>query len=136
MNIRILSPALHGVLDYAAAAGLIVLPLILDIAAVSPLAAALSIAGGVALIAYSLLTDYRFGVFRLLPFHVHLALDLAAAAAFAIAPFVFGWSGLVLGYYLFMAAGVVVVVLLSRANEGNAGDVRLESGHVAHEPDR
>ena len=114
MNFRILSPDLHGVLDYAAAAGLIVLPMLLKLDAVSALAFWLSIVAGAGLVAYSLITDYAFGAFPVLSFRVHLALDLAAAATFAIAPFVFGWTGIVFGYYLVMSAGVLVVVALSR----------------------
>lgn len=113
MKIRFLTPALHGILDYAAAAGLIVLPFVLNLGATSPLALWLSVAGGVGLIVYSLATDYAFGVLRVLSFRAHLALDLAAAAAFVAAPFVFGWTGLTMAYYLVMAAGVVVVVFLT-----------------------
>lgn len=113
MKIRFLTPALHGILDYAAAAGLIVLPFLLNLGATSPLALWLSVAGGVGLIVYSLATDYAFGVLRVLSFRAHLALDLAAAAAFVAAPFVFGWTGLTMAYYLVMAAGVVVVVFLT-----------------------
>lgn len=117
MKLKILSPAIHGILDYAAAAGLIVLPFVLGLGAVSALALWLSVVAGVGLIAYSLATDYAFGVFRVLPYRAHLALDLIAAAGFVAAPFVFGWQGLVMGYYFVMAAGVVAVVLLSDSRE-------------------
>ena len=117
MTFRFLTPTVHGLLDYAAAAGLIVLPFLLNLGAASPLAQWLSVAGGIGLVAYSLLTDYAFGVVDLLSFRLHLLLDLLAAAAFLVAPFVFGWSGLVLGYYLVMAAGVLVVVALTNNGE-------------------
>ncbi|MDJ0710755.1 MAG: hypothetical protein QNJ14_10205 [Woeseiaceae bacterium] len=113
MKLRFISPRIHGILDYAAAVGLIVLPFILSLADTSMLAHWLSVAAGFGLIAYSLATDYAFGATGLLPFGVHLAFDLAAALVFALAPFVFGWSGLVLGYYLAMAAGVLLVVAAS-----------------------
>ena len=117
MTFRFLTPTVHGLLDYAAAAGLIVLPFLLNLGATSPLAQWLSVAAGIGLVAYSLLTDYAFGVFGLLSFRLHLLLDVLAAAAFVVAPFVFGWSGLVLGYYLVMAAGVLVVVALTNNGE-------------------
>ncbi len=113
MKLRFLTPTRHGVLDYAAALGLIVLPFLLNLGATSPLALWLSVAGGVGLIAYSLATDYAFGLLGVLPYRAHLALDLAAAVVFAIAPFVFGWTGLTMAYYLVMSAGVLVVVALS-----------------------
>ena len=116
MKFRILTPTVHGLLDYVAAAGLIVLPFVLDLGSTSALAQWLSVAAGAGLVAYSLATDYAFGAFSLLSFRLHLALDLAAAAAFLAAPFVFGWGGLVMGYYLVMAAGVIVVVGLTNSD--------------------
>jgi len=113
MNYKILTPALHGLLDYAAAAGLIVLPFLLDLGATSQLATWLSVVAGIGLVAYSLVTDYAFGVFRVLSFRLHLMLDVAAAVVFLAAPFVFGWSGLALGYYPVMGFGVLAVVALS-----------------------
>lgn len=113
MKFRILTPTIHGLLDYAAAAGLIVLPFLLGLGTVSTSAKWLSVVAGAGLITYSLVTDYAFGAVRLVSFRVHLLLDLAAAITFLAAPFIFGWRGLVLGYYLVMAAGVFVVVALS-----------------------
>lgn len=113
MTFKILTPTVHGLLDYAAAAALIALPFLLDLGSTSALAQWLSVAGGVGLVAYSLVTDYTFGLFGMLSFRLHLALDLAAAIAFLVAPFVFGWSGLVMAYYLVMAAGVIAVVGLT-----------------------
>lgn len=113
MTFRFLTPNVHGLLDYAAAAALIVLPLLLDLDEISPLAQWLSVAAGFGLIGYSLVTSYAFGVVSLLPFRVHLALDLAAGVAFLLAPFLFGWSGLVLGYYLVMGAAVIAVVAVT-----------------------
>lgn len=119
-KLRILTPTIHGLLDYAAAAALIVLPFVLNLGADSPLAVWLSAAGGAGLIVYSLLTDYAFGAIKLVPFRVHLAFDLAAAAAFVAAPFLFGWNGLTAGYYFVMGAGVIVVVALSEAESRTA----------------
>ena len=113
MNAKFLNPAIHGLLDYVAAAALIVLPFLLDLGATSQLATGLSVVAGIGLVAYSLATDYALGVFHVIPFRVHLMLDIAAAVVFVAAPFVFGWQGLVLGYYLVMGAGVLAVVALS-----------------------
>lgn len=117
MNYKILTPTIHGLLDYAAAAALIVLPFLLNLGAISATAQWLSVAAGAGLVAYSLATDYAYGAFGLFSFRVHLVLDLLAAVAFIAAPFVFGWTGLVLGYYLVMGAGVLVVVALTTNGE-------------------
>ena len=123
-NIRFLTPTLHGVLDYAAATGLIVLPFILGFGG---LALWLSVAGGIGLIGYSLLTDYAFSAAAIISFKTHLVLDLAAALSFAAAPFVFSWDGLIMGYYLVMAGAVVIVVALSQPDPITASDSTLSS---------
>ena len=109
-RIRFLSPTLHGLGDYAAAVALIALPVLFGFEGA---ALWLSVAGGTGLVLYSLLTDYTFGVASVISFRTHEILDLVAAAVFFAAPFVLGWAGLVMGYYLVMAAGVVVVVALT-----------------------
>lgn len=109
-KIRFLTPTIHSVLDYAAAAGLILFPFVLGF---DGTALWLSVAGGAGLVIYSLLTDYAFGAIAVFSFKTHLALDLTAAAAFVAAPFIFDWTGLVMGYYFVMAAGVVIVVALT-----------------------
>ena len=120
MKYQILTPTIHGLLDYVAAAGLIVFPFLLGLAETSAVALWLSVAGGIGLIAYSLVTDYAFGALGLVSFRAHLVLDLLAAVVFAAAPFVFGWTGLTLAYYLVMASGVLVVVALSSTSAETA----------------
>lgn len=124
-KMRFLTPTIHSALDYAAAGGLIVFPVLLGFDGM-PLW--LSVAGGVGLIIYSLLTDYAFGVVSVISFKVHLVLDLTAAAAFIAAPLVFGWTGLVMGYYFVMAAGVIVVVALTNPTSATAGNLGLSAG--------
>ncbi len=124
-SIRFLTPTIHGALDYAAAGGLIVLPFLLGF---DGLALWLSVAGGAGLIAYSLFTDYAFSVAPVLSFKRHLVLDLTAAAAFIAAPFVFGWSGLVMGYYFVMAGGVIVVVVLTDPDPATVAESGVAAG--------
>lgn len=105
---KILNPTTHGAIDYAAAIALIIAPFIFGF---SGIALYLSVAAGVALIFYSLFTDYAFSIGKLLPFKAHLAIDLAAGAAFVIAPFLFGFTGLTQIYYFVMGGAVILVVL-------------------------
>lgn len=107
MKFQFLNSSLHGALDYLAAGALIALPFILGL---SGIALWLSVIGGSALILYSLLTDYHFGVLRILSFDAHLLLDLAAGVAFIVAPFVLGFDPFATGYYIVMALGVIAVV--------------------------
>lgn len=117
MSIRVLSPTLHGIVDYLAAAGLITMPFILGLGEAAPLAKWLSVATGFAVIVVSLLTNYRYGAVRVLPFWGHLAIDTAVAMAFAVAPFALGFAGLDAWYYWINSAAVFLVVGLSHTDE-------------------
>lgn len=107
---RLISPSLHGVLDYAGAALLVGAPIALDFEATMPAATVLSVAGGLTLLLYSLVTDYSAGARGLVPWRVHLALDTAAALVLLSAPFLLGFAGIARMFYLTFAVGVLVVV--------------------------
>lgn len=124
-SIRFLNPTIHGLGDYAAALGLIAFPFLLGFEGMSLW---LSVAGGIGLIAYSLITDYAFSFAPIISFKTHLVLDLAAAVAFIIAPFVFGWAGLVMGYYFVMAAGVIVVVVFTNPGTDSSVQASIAAG--------
>ncbi|MEE4190394.1 MAG: hypothetical protein V2I66_02385 [Halieaceae bacterium] len=111
---KFLTPTLHGLGDYAAAFVLIIAPFLLDLAQQSVIAHWFSVAGGVGLVLYSLLTDYHFSIARMLPFDVHLLLDGFAAAALLGLPFVLGLEGIAQLYFLVMGGGVILVVAVSQ----------------------
>lgn len=117
MKLQFLNPALHGVLDYFAAGALIVLPFFLGFDGIELW---LSVAGGIGLILYSLITDYTFGAVKLVSFDVHLLLDLAAAVAFLAAPFALGFGFLAAIYYPVMAVGVIAVVAFTARADRSA----------------
>ena len=124
-SIRFVSSTIHGLLDYAAAGGLIIFPVLLGF---DGLTLWLSVAGGVGLIGYSLITDYAFSVAPVISFKTHLALDLTAGAVFIAAPFVFGWTGLVMGYYFAMASGVSAAVVFTGPESATDGSSTVSVG--------
>lgn len=122
----IISPRVHGVLDYSVAVALIAAPVLLDFAAESSVAAAISIAAGIGLVAYSLITDYSAGVRRVISWRVHLVLDRIAAAGLLVAPFACGFDGIARLFYVSVGAAVLVVVAMTQRNlvtEGNPSTV-------------
>ncbi|ODR98192.1 hypothetical protein AUC69_09730 [Methyloceanibacter superfactus] len=125
MDIRFLTPRLHGIVDYLAAASLLTLPVVLGLGETHPLAKWLSVGTGAAVVIVSLLTDYRYGAFRVLPFRGHLAIDAAAASVFALAPAVFGFTGLDAWYYWLNAVAVFAVVGLSTIDEPEPAMARV-----------
>src|ERR1700754_749565 len=113
MKLRFLSPANHGIVDYLAAISLIVAPFVLGLGVDNPMAIWISVASGVAVIIVSAATRYRYGLFKLIPFGGHLALDLLVATAFMLVPYLFKFEGLDAAYYYINAAVVYWVVALT-----------------------
>lgn len=120
MSLKFITPNMHGVLDYIVGATLITAPFVLGLGASSPVAIWLSVATGIAVIVMSLITDYRFSLARIIPFWLHLSVDGAAAIVFALAPLIFGFTGLDMVYYLVNAAAVLTVVTLGLTEQPEA----------------
>lgn len=114
-NLRFLTRFSHGLVDYAGAVVLLTAPVVLNFQATSAIAAWLSIGAGVVLLTYSLLTDYSLSLKNLIPFKWHLTLDALAAIACLMAPFIFGFSGLIQLYFLANGALVLIAVLLTQS---------------------
>lgn len=113
MKLRFITPTLHGVADYTAGLGLLLAPFLLPLGQSSVLAIWFSVCAGIAVLLASLLTDYQPGLYRVIPFEGHLAIDLLVALTFMILPFAFGFAGIDAVYYWFNATVVFLVVSLS-----------------------
>ena len=116
---KFISPTVHGALDYAVACVLIGAPFFLRFTDVSVAAAVIAVGAGIALLVYSLLTNYSAGVRAVIPFRVHLVLDASAAVALLAVPFLFGFAGTPRGFYLVIGTAVLVVVACTRLEEGS-----------------
>lgn len=111
---RFVTKTIHAWLDYPVALSLVAMPFILDLGASHPLAIAVSPIVGVAAFVLTLLTDHHLGVIRILPYRLHLAVDLAVGLLFLVLPLALGFSGLDAAYYLLNGIAVVTVIGLSK----------------------
>ncbi len=114
MDPRFVTKTMHAFLDYPVALGLIILPFLLRLGSSHPLALWLAVVTGVAAFVLTFFTDHRFGVFRVLPYRFHLAVDLLVGITFLLAPLLFGFSGIDAMYYWINGAVVVFVVGLHK----------------------
>lgn len=80
----------HGIADYTIGTLLLVAPWLCGFSD-HRLATATTMTFGAVTIFYSLLTDYELGAFRVIPFGVHLALDVLSAGLLIGSPFLFGF---------------------------------------------
>ena len=117
MNYRIISPGVHGILDYVSAIVLILVPGVLAFDEISPFVYWLSVIAGCVLILYSLMTDYEFSIGMFIPLRIHLVLDFSAGILFILWPFIFDFTGLAMAYYLVMGFGILLVVALTQSDE-------------------
>lgn len=107
---KFITKSMHAYLDYPVALALIVLPLLLGLGGSHVLAFSLSVATGIAALILTVLTDHQFGLVKVLPFNLHLAVDALVGIAFVLAPFAFGFSGLDAAYYWVLGGTVLAVV--------------------------
>ena len=99
MDPRFVTKTVHAFLDYPVALSLMVAPFVLGLGSSHPLALWLAVGTGVAAFILTLLTDHKLGVFRVLPYSVHLAVDALVGVVFLVAPIALGFTGLDALYY-------------------------------------
>jgi hypothetical protein len=113
---RGVSTKTHGVLDLVTSGTLLAAPRLLGLEKESRAASVLRMAGGGALV-YSMLTDYEFGLVKVLPMRAHLAMDAASGAFLASSPWLLGFANNGPRYWVphaLMGAGEVLAALTSR----------------------
>lgn len=103
---KILSPKMHGILDYAVVLVFLAAPALLGMTGI---AAVLSyVLAGVHL-ALTLLTDFPMGVVRLIPLTIHGWIELLVGPALIAAPWPLGFAAHARVFYV--AAGVAILVV-------------------------
>lgn len=88
LNLRVIPTSVHGTLDYLASGVNLAFPALLELDD-APAAALIPRLDGVAGAAYSLVTDYEFGLLKVLPMPTHLVFDAAKGALLASSPWLF-----------------------------------------------
>ncbi|CUH49781.1 hypothetical protein [Ruegeria atlantica] len=107
MSLSFVTRNIHAYLDYPVAFALMGLPFLLGLGQSNPMALWLTV-----------LTDHHLGIWRVLPYNFHLAVDLLVGVVFLAAPSLFGFSGLDAIFYWLNGAAVVAVISLSAPEQG------------------
>lgn len=115
--LRFVTKEMHAYLDYPVAFALMGLPFLLGLGASNPLALYVSPAVGLAALVLTVFTDHHLGMIRVLPYKLHLAVDLAVGVLFLALPFAFGFTGLDAMFYWLNGAAVVAVIGLSKPEQ-------------------
>ena len=114
MDPRFVTKTMHAYLDYPVAVSLMSMPFLLELGGSHPMAKWFSFAVGVAAFALTVLTDHKLGLWRVLPYSLHLAVDALVGIAFLAIPSLLGFTGIDAAYYWANGAAVAFVVSLHR----------------------
>lgn len=113
----------HNVLDYVTGATLCFTPSMLRFSHISRARWAF-IGFGTGLIGYSLVTNYRYSVAKLLPLGAHMSMDVASGMSIMAAPWIFGYRKqlrhwqLGMHFALGMSAWLLVAFTRPRSERG------------------
>jgi hypothetical protein len=102
-----ISSKLHGIIDYIIGLYLIATPWIFDFRH-GALESLLAVSFGVAILLYSLCTDYEWGYLEELEFRTHLLLDFLAGIVLTVSPWLFGFYDRI--YLPFVLAGIIQII--------------------------
>jgi len=102
---KLLSPATHGVIDYALVAVFLLAPTFFGFAGVPE---TLCYALAAVHLVMTLCTAFPLGVVKLIPFPVHGALELAVAVGLVIAPWLLGFEATAWARNFYVGAGILV----------------------------
>jgi hypothetical protein len=119
---RFVPTKLHAPLDYIVGAVLIAGPWLFQYSD-DTAATTVSIVLGAGLIAYSLLTNYELGVWKVAPMAVHNLIDIVAGALLLASPWLFGFADDGANFWLpFVVIGAAAIVLgLTTKQQGGYG---------------
>jgi hypothetical protein len=111
---RFITKTIHAYLDYPVAVALMALPLVFGLGSSNQIALQLSVTIGIAALILTLLTDHQLGVYKIIPYKIHLIVDAIVGVVFVVAPFVFSFKGIDAFYYWIIGATVLMVVSLNK----------------------
>lgn len=118
MSLQFIPTKVHGALDYIVAIALIFAPMIFGFQSIGGAAVAIPVTLGIGLFAYSLLTNYEWGVFKVINMRYHLVIDVLASSLLLLSPFLFGFADEALNVWLphvVVGIAVILVVICSKS---------------------
>lgn len=125
---RIIPTRVHGMLDYTMAILLIAAPWLFDFAR-NGAETWVPVVLGIAVIAYSLVTNYELGFVHKISMPTHLGLDLTGGVVLAISPWLFGFADFVYLPHLILGLAEIGASLMT---ETSPKGYKADPGHVAH----
>jgi SPW repeat len=127
---RFIPTKFHAPLDYIVGAALIASPWIFSFSETTA-PTVVSIVLGIGLIAYSLITNYELGVWKVAPMAVHNLIDIVAGAFLALSPWLFGFADDPANVWIWFVVVGLAAVFLGLTTKQSGGYSYGRAGHPA-----
>jgi len=114
---KFVTKQIHSYLDYPVALALITMPFLLNLGSSNPLAFYISVVTGVAALILTILTDHQTGLIKVVSYKLHLIVDFIVGLTFVIVPFILGFKGIDLVFYLVNGIAVLFVVGMHKGED-------------------
>ncbi len=105
---KIISSKMHGILDYATSAFLLLSPTLFKM---EGNLCTITYALGVVHLCLTILTDFEVGLIKVIPFRIHGLIEVAVSLGLAALAFWFYNNANEFGFYFFMALAVIIMLV-------------------------
>lgn len=109
-----ISTRMHGMIDYATAAVLILIPLFYILGGATGAVVWIPLIAGLALLGMSLVTRYELGVIRWIPMRTHLLADMLLGAFLIVSPWLFGFADVVWWPHVLVGIAEIAVAAMTK----------------------
>jgi hypothetical protein len=116
-NLKIISPSLHGILDYIVDVTLISVPIILNFTDVSKTVFWVPVGIGILNFLYSIFTVYSRSLVKLIPMNLHLLFDFLVGFILFALGFILPIDGFIKLFYITMGGGIILATSFTRLVE-------------------
>ncbi len=107
---KILTPTLHGYLDYVTVVLFLAAPTVLGLTGMAGIFAYVL---AIIHLAMTLVTDFPLGVYKLMPFALHGWVERVVGPVLILVPFVFGFANTATSFYVVIGVVIILVGLLT-----------------------
>ena len=126
---KILSPRVHGYLDYAYVGLFLLAPTLFGFGG---LAATICYVLAIAHAGMTLMTAFPLGIVKVIPFTVHAGIEVAMVVLLLAAPFLLGFSNIPAARNFYIAAGALLGVVWLTTDYKAAEPPRTDVAGVRH----
>ncbi|MGR9072150.1 MAG: hypothetical protein ACU833_03685 [Gammaproteobacteria bacterium] len=110
---KIISPTLHGYLDYTTVALFLLAPSFFGL---SGMAGGIAYALAAIHLALTAATDFPLGAYKIIPFPMHGWVERVVGPVLVLLPFALGFDGAAKGFYIAVGIAIILVGLLTDYN--------------------